>query len=563
MQKHFNSLSTPLKSILAYPSLISQVARFSDRDWQSVDAVDLLAFWSSIITEEEKAYLDSVEPFDEWEEFFLFCQHYFILYAWTSESRYAGPFRKEGLKWKGGEHCYFPDHRPAYLRSQSSEDSRVEEGIDAEFTGSPLLKRWFGAAAEWGEGKLVYHGGLGSKTRIGTSLLIAEEHEKNHEISLNGTPGPSARMCHTLTQVAPGKLLLVGGRTSPGQALSDVWLLESGSWKRVQSLPSGRFRHAAAAVDDGKVLIYGGKCVDNSILDEWLLWSESDGWKKLTVEADRKPSPRFGACLCWTDKAYGILSGGMDSRGQILGDMWRLEIQKVGDKGYKVVVLWSFVNLLSTRSLLRRFGARAVYLGAGRVLIVGGVSGGALIKSEDELVEIHCEKVTIRAIDIAYSCMEDKTPLLIGHEVVHAGKNRICIIGGGGVCFSFGGCFNEGIWTMHSSRDGEAESVWKILEEGEELEKKRRRQTMPFEEKGAIVPRARISQVTDIKRATIKSREDFEAIRDAGEPVILEGLDIGPCTVKWDAEYLKDKVGYDRKVWAIFIDFTRERTNAK
>lgn len=528
-----------------------------------MDAVDLLAFWSSMITEEERAHLESVEPFDEWEEFFLFCQHYFILYAWTGENRYAGPFRKDGVKWKGGEYCYFPDHRPTYLRTHSSEDSRVEEGFSGEYTTSPLLKRWFGAAAEWGEEKLVYHGGLGTKTRIGTSLLIAEEHENNHEISLNGTPGPTARMCHTLTQVSPGKLLLVGGRKSPGEALNDVWLLESGNWRKVQNLPSGRFRHAAAAVDDNKVLIYGGKRVDNTILDEWLLWSEAEGWKELAVEADRKPSPRFGTCLCWTDKAYGILSGGMDSKGQVLGDMWRLEIQKVANKGYKIVVLWSFVNLLSTRSLLRRFGARAVYLGSGRVLIVGGVSGGALIKSEDEMVEIHCEKVTVRAIDVEYRQMEDKIPLLIGHEVVHAGKDRLCIIGGGGVCFSFGGCFNEGMWTLYCPRDGEVGTAWKILEEGEELEKRKRRQTIPFGEKGAIVPRSRMSQVTDIKRVAIKTREDFERIRDTGEPVILEELDIGPCVEKWDPEYLKEKVGHDRKVCIIHKSHKENSTDTK
>lgn len=548
MQKHFNSLSTPLESILAYPTLSSQVTRFSDRGWKLVDAIDLLAFWSSIITEEERAHLNLVEPFDEWEEFFLFCQHYFILYAQTGEDRYMGPFRQEGVRWKGGDYCYFPDRRPAYSRFQSSEDSRAEEGFGAEFTASPLLKRWLGAAAEWGEGKLVYHGGLGSKTRIGTSLLIAEEHEKNHEISLSGTPGPSARMCHTLTQFAPGKLLLVGGRTSPGQALHDVWLLESGSWRKVQSLPGGRYRHAATAVGDGMVLICGGTREDNTIFDEWLLWNETGGWKKLTVEADRRPSPRFGACLCWTDKTYGILSGGMDSKGQVLGDVWRLEIHKAEDKSYKIIVLWSFVNLLSTRSLLRRFGARAVYLGAGRVLIAGGVSGGALLKSEDEVVEIHCEKVIVRAIDIGYRNMEDKLPLLIGHELVHAGDNRICIIGGGGVCFSFGGCFNEGIWTLHSLGDVEVEGYWKILEEGEELEKRRRRQTIAFEEKGVIVPRAGMSQVTDIKRITIKTREDFEGVRDAAEPVILEGLDIGSCVKKWDPEYLKEKVGQDHKV---------------
>lgn len=556
MLKHFNRLCTPLKSVDAYPTLSSQAVRFSDRGWKTVDTLDLLAIWGSLVTESQRKHLESVEPFDEWEEFFIFCQHYFVTHARTGgeHQKDPGPFRPEGgIKWRGGEYVGLPDPRPSLARSHSSEESRVEDGFNAEFTAFPLLRRWLGAAAEWGIGQWVYHGGLGSSTRLGTSLLISEDRHEDlikggGELSLPAVRGPGARMCHTLTQFMPGKVLLVGGRASPDKPMKDVWVLESRSWKKVQDLPRGRYRHCATAVGSQKVLIYGGRGAGNAVLDGWLLWSENRGWVELKVDAERRPSPRFGANLCWTDRGYGILSGGMDDQGQVLGDIWRLELVE----GSRLIVKWSFVNLLSTRSLLKRFGAQAVYLEQGRVLVIGGVSGGALLKSEDEVVEIHCEKLTVRGVDIAYQNPREKLPFFIGHQVLSVGHGRFCVVGGGGICFSFGGRFNEGIWALVPPDTGTSTGGWRVSEEGEILEKKQKKVTAAnmarTESETANEPPV---EVREVKRTTITCQEDFRKIRDAGEPVVIQGLDIGKCVERWSLTYLKDAVGHERKVRAL------------
>ena len=551
MLKHFSNLSTPLKSIEAYPTLTDQAARFASGGWKTVDTLDLLAFWSSLVTDSQRKHLESVEPFDEWEEFFVFCQHYFITHARTGgiHQQDPGPFRAEGIKWSGGDYCSHPDLRPSLIRARGSEESRIESGYLGEFTAFPLLRRWMGAAAEWGDNQWVYHGGLGPSTRLGTSLLITEDEHKDplkcpiEHPALNRR-GPNARMCHTLTQLAPEKLLLVGGRASPDVPMSDVWIAESGHWKKVESLPQGRYRHCATAVGREKVLICGGKGDGNVVLDEWFLWNGDEGWKQLTVDAERKPSPRFGASLCWTDRGYGVLSGGMDDKGQVLGDVWRLEIADDS----KLIVKWSFVNLLSTRSLLRRFGAKAIYLGEGRLLIIGGVSGGALIKSEDEVVEIHCEKLTVRGIDIAYREPREKLPFLIGHQVLPASEGMFCVVGGGGVCFSFGGRFNEGIWTFIPPDVEPRTRDWKVSEEGEVLQKKPKMIPPTDLDNKAGSIREGESLTAEIRRVIVKSQEDFWRIRDAGEPVVVEGLHIGECVEKWTPSYLKAAVGPKRWV---------------
>ncbi|KAG0636630.1 hypothetical protein HOY80DRAFT_342913 [Tuber brumale] len=552
MLKHFSNLSTPLKSIEAYPTLTDQAARFASGGWQTVDTLDLLAFWSSLVTDSQRKHLESVEPFDEWEEFFVFCQHYFITHARTGgvHQQDPGPFRAERIKWRGGDYCSHPDPKSFLMRAHSLEEPRIESGYIGKFAAFPLLRRWMGAAAEWGDNQWVYHGGLGSSTRGETSLFITEDEHKEplgfyKEHSALNRRGPNARIFHTLTQLAPEKLLLVGGRALPDMPMSDVWIVESGHWKKVESLPRGRYRHCATAVGPEKILICGGKRDGNVVLDEWFLWNGDKGWKELTIDAERKPSPRFGASLCWTDRGYGVLNGGMDDKGQILGDMWRLEI--VDDS--RLAVTWCFINSLPTRALLRRFGAKSTYLEEGKLLIIGGVSGGALLKTEDEVVEVHCEKLTAKGIDVAYREPGEKLPFLIGHQVLPAGGGIFCVVGGGGACFNFGGRFNEGIWTLIPSNVEPPTREWRVLGEGEVLQKKKHRTIPPMDldNKFGSIGEGE-SLMTGIMRVTIKTQEDFWKIRDAGEPVVIEGLGIGKCVEKWTPSYLKAAVGPERRV---------------
>ncbi|KAG6012950.1 tRNA methyltransferase ppm2 [Claviceps lovelessii] len=86
MLNHFDKLKTPLKSVAQYPTLSKQIDRFTSRGFHEANIWDLWQAWSSeeFVTSAERASLDVIEPFDEWEDFILFGRHYFIIHASTS-----------------------------------------------------------------------------------------------------------------------------------------------------------------------------------------------------------------------------------------------------------------------------------------------------------------------------------------------------------------------------------------------------------------------------------------------------------------------------------------------
>lgn len=51
-----------------------------------------------------------------------------------------------------------------------------------------------------------------------------------------------------------------------------------------------------------------------------------------------------------------------------------------------------------------------------------------------------------------------------------------------------------------------------------------------------------------VERVRLNAALSFEAIVAIGRPVVLEGLDIGPCTSKWSLDHLASQIGQDRKV---------------
>lgn len=219
-----------------------------------------------------------------------------------------------------------------------------------------------------------------------------------------------------------------------------------------------------------------------------------------------------------------------------------------------------------------------IYAGYGCVLYVGGVSGQGLMKSESEILEVDCNKVaspspslapnthmlsckpkhqiTVRAVSAGLP--RDKGPFLIGHSVVCL-QDRVVICGGGGVCFSMGSCTNDGMWTLSAS---EKYDSWRFIEEGCGLDNAPGDGDTPTPDTPApdstpmpCPPPAAdhrtegpVPDVLDVKRVTVGSADEFARIVEAGEPVVLQGLDIGACVKSWTPEHLKACVGADRLV---------------
>lgn len=61
-------------------------------------------------------------------------------------------------------------------------------------------------------------------------------------------------------------------------------------------------------------------------------------------------------------------------------------------------------------------------------------------------------------------------------------------------------------------------------------------------------PAAASPSVVPVKRVRLSAALSFKDIIAQGRPVVLEGLDIGPCTSKWSLDHLTNEIGQERKV---------------
>ncbi|KAK9349665.1 S-adenosyl-L-methionine-dependent methyltransferase, partial [Lipomyces doorenjongii] len=375
MLRHFNRLNTPIKSVYTYPTIEDQISRFSSRAWNSVVCTDLQTFWYNQVSAEDKRRMEDVEHFDEWEEFFLFCQHYILLVASTGNMTNKG---------KGGV---------------SVRSSTVDEAWNIDTFDSPSLRRRWGAATSTSDRSIVYFGGLSPTTRLATSVLVTSKDATS--FSIKSATYPSPRMCHAIVELAPERFLMTGGRGSPATPLSDCWIFNSGSneWKQTTDMPGSRYRHAMATISPGRVVVFGGH-VDNDASAEWLLFdSESSMWT--TLECEVKLGLHISPGFCWLGK-YGILSGGFNRIGDIYEHI------------YKWSICGNRINLeliqIGNDNLVRAAAQMAPWT-EDSVLLVGGIKPRGLLQMNDSFKIINLSEMSTINIEIDN---KEKFPMLIG-----------------------------------------------------------------------------------------------------------------------------------------------------
>lgn len=497
MLQHFRNLKTPLNSILIYPTLRDQSQRFDDRGWTSIDAKDLLRFWNDNVSLEKKEFVELVEDFDEWEEFILFCQHYFILHAKN----------------------YVTTELPGTTSTTAS-----PQCVSAFLTSSPLklTQRKFSGSAPVSEGSILIHGGL-TTSRQNSSVLLTSTNE---QFETQPQSKLEARMCHTLTSLANGDVLLIGGRLNPSNPLNDCWLYCAGAkvWKRVHDLPEPRYRHCAVRVGNDKVLVYGGVSLSSSKnYSPWLLWSQ-DGWKALSGTLES----RFSSCLCWDEKTNtGVVIGGMSDR-QVHNDAY---VVSLNDESV------SITHILSS-TLLSRYGSRAIFLDATNVLVAGGVSSAKVHDRTDAVVKFNVVTKVINTVQL-----NGKLPLLSGFNMDKIDDDQVVIYGGGAVCFSFGSFWNDVFVLSFIEKNELCDKLTAVKEK-----------TVACEIRAPEVPeRGGSGEISDIRRIRIcESTPIFSQIYKSGMPVLFEGNNLGSCTSKWQSSnYLKQSTGNkDRQIVA-------------
>ncbi|KAF8421635.1 hypothetical protein EV426DRAFT_704817 [Tirmania nivea] len=259
---------------------------------------------------------------------------------------------------------------------------------------------------------------------------------------------PKARMCHTLTKIDENIHLLFGGRTAPTRVLADTWLYDGGIWKQWQHsgeqwrifasgrlFPGPRFRHCAVADKARKeVLVFGGIGEGNEVLGDWHVFSlEKQTWSQLRVTNAQGS----------TD-GVAIMIGGIDESQNVLNDMWK--VMWTGTEG----VVEQVTLHPQTKQLLGRFGAQLVKMSDSELSLIGGVSGGPLMRALETIVTIDIRK-DIR-VTCAYEISLELPPLLVGFTVGLM-KSTLVLAGGRAVCFSLGAEWNANVLAVSRGAD--------------------------------------------------------------------------------------------------------------
>ena len=561
MLAHFNKLKTPLNAI---GTMAEMKQRFTDAGWPDAgtDIRSLWELWSdpTFLNAEGRRNLDKVEPFDEWEEFALFASHYFLLVA----------ERKADQDWS---------HRP-YRASLAGSTSRVSLASSPVSNDSPVpdvpqeqplqcpelpgefVQRRYAAVvpatSEISEGEAVgLLGGLGQQER----LTDCDTYSRTEDLlPIQGPPMRTGLMCHTVTRLGgTSNCLLAGGRTSPDKATAECWLRQDGMWKRAQSLPEGRYRHCAVPLKlptaprpAHTVLVFGGKTSDGHVLDEWLLWMGEGGWRTVHVAGDAPPA-RFGAAMITDSRegVAGVLIGGMTSAGRVLADFWHWSLESDMTLYCRNVTARASAVLRSNAAILGRFGAQLVRTNRG-ILMVGGVCGGKMLTSQDEILNMK----TLRTHPV-----QGKRALFVGTQITDVDGGLI-VLGGGANCFSFGTYWNKpsiltdspeaslrcGWHLLSTQRPDSSAGQWDLAERAAAP------QQMHQQPNGHVshIPPAqsdlRLPEPTSIQRRSLAQGVDFEQYVNEGRPTVFSEGDIGPCTDMWNNNYLKEAIGLDRRV---------------
>ncbi|KAM0352848.1 hypothetical protein ACHAPU_001730 [Fusarium lateritium] len=536
MLKHFNKLNTSLKSVDQYPTIQSQCSRFGERGWANVDAWDLWEAWNSemFLDSSERAALDDVEPFDEWEEFILFARHYIVLRA----------------------SAYHRSEKGAGQRGRASSSPR--QYAEASMTAMGSLgapKRRFGApmvvSSPEGGQYLLHTLGMGISARLDSydaySLQVGNPRLEMPPV------GPSARLCHTIVDIGLAGVLLVGGRPSPSKAFSDCWILKHGvsSWEKTFDLPVPLFRHTTLRLPGSSLaLVLGGKTGPSQVSPNYFIYHPVKGWLKCSVSGI-VPNSTFGAfAIASSDvdsqpgKFRGLLAGGIGGDGKIneRAYFWTVDVTTQTPNIY-----FKDVPDFDRHSwALSAFGAQTADASS-LTFVCGGVGQDPSLQGQSiACVSLKNENLEVLALDLGKKV--GQLPFMVGSSSVVL-NSRLVVIGGGATCFSMGTFWDTGVYKIDIAEvASQISSVSPLANLPVALGYQGSpKLTHPTTNIGQPNQRPDAS-ITTIRRVQLQSRSDFEELIQNRKPVIIQGLDFGSCIEKWNPEYVAQCVGETRKV---------------
>lgn len=84
---------------MKYPDLHSQAKRYTEAGFESVTVVDLLDIYNKFLDKKENARIQTIEFFDEYEEWQLILGHYCLAWAYQDKINKDKLTSQLGFKW--------------------------------------------------------------------------------------------------------------------------------------------------------------------------------------------------------------------------------------------------------------------------------------------------------------------------------------------------------------------------------------------------------------------------------------------------------------------------------
>ncbi|KAM9347649.1 tRNA wybutosine-synthesizing protein 4 [Symphorus nematophorus] len=436
MQDHFLKLNSTLHALRQYPDTAAQRHRFLDKGWEQCVCLDMNVFYLGLVPEEERCRVESLEPFDEYEEWHQKCSHYFILTA-SRGSLVAqallihppvSPFPSIGPSWS-----------PTALNMQTI----------------PVCMEGLGMATSLvSPGQVLLTGGSSRGGRGAVTRILLRGQEGWRSISVGPSVDLGVRLYHTTTSLPGGGIVVYGGRSSPLNPIRGLVkiTLDPGSppgppdsegrdtvnfcVKQMACTgdpPPARWRHTATMVShNGKdfLFVFGGKNKSEAVLgDGCFLSPDQQHWAKIPVEG-AAPQARHSHSACSYEGGV-VVFGGLDRTGVPLGDTVVLRPNERGFSWEKIEVQPPPVPRYSHSSHV--IGEKLVVVG-GVWLHSDGVPGVAIINL-----------ITHSSVEFSLDMTSVPWPLMLHSfcsELTDPEGPELLLIGGGGNCFSFGTHFN-------------------------------------------------------------------------------------------------------------------------
>uniref|UniRef100_A0A8C5T593 tRNA wybutosine-synthesizing protein 4 n=1 Tax=Malurus cyaneus samueli TaxID=2593467 RepID=A0A8C5T593_9PASS len=414
MQQHFSQLNSALHSLAQYPDCEAQQRRFLEKGWTECSVMDMNEFFTCCIPEDEQQRVQTLEPFDEYEEWHLKCSHYFVLAA------------SKGME---------PSWTPL---------------LPSKLSGIPGLRRYGHHSVLIKPNVILTTGGFGEEggqhCRMRNFHVLSKHAGYWKAVCLTqNIPDKrwGERLYHTVSCLSDTLALVVGGRTSPSSAgLGMLWLkfpkicnasdsnhiaVELVRLQSAAEAAASRWRHSVTETTfkgEQYLFVYGGRSALEPVLGDWyFLHTRELSCTVIAVEGPIPESRHSHSACSWEGGV--LIAGGLGAAEQPLGSVFLL---REVEHGFQ----WQTIE--THPPLVPRYSHTA-HVHEGKLLLVGGVWFHASSVPGVTVIDL----MTGLCLDYVINEHLEWPLMLHNHSSVFLpDEKEVLVIGGGGNCFSFG-----------------------------------------------------------------------------------------------------------------------------